>query len=254
MAVTRKIIEIDEELCDGCGQCILACAEGALELVDGKAKLVGELYCDGLGACLGDCPLGALTIVERPAQEFDEEAVEERLRQLGKKPPAQQPAPHAGGCPSAAQVTLPQAGGSAGVAVPSGPAASGLGHFPVKLQLLGPQAPFLQGSDLVLLADCVAAAYPDLHQKLLPGRAVVMGCPKLDDLEAHISRLAAILEGARPRRLTVAHMEVPCCRGFLFAAQEAAKRAGVALPLARIEVSRDGRVIAEEDLNPGKAA
>lgn len=239
----RKIIEIDEEKCTGCGQCILTCAEGALEIIDGKAKLVGEILCDGLGACLGDCPEGALKLIEREADDFDEAAVEDRLAALEAKPAE---APLACGCPSTAAKTLPLAPvGGNGVKVAEG-AASGLGHFPVKLQLLGPGAPFLRGADLLLLADCVAAAYPDLHAKLLPGKAVAMGCPKLDDLEAHISRLAEILKGADIKSLTVAHMEVPCCNGFVYAAQEALKRAGLNIPLGRIKISADGRILEEE--------
>jgi ferredoxin len=259
MTNTRKIIEIDEELCDGCGQCILACAEGALELVNGKAKLVGDLYCDGLGACIGDCPQGALTIIERPADEFDEAAVEDRLQGQGAAPPSGGGCPSAqpvtlpgGGCPSAAPMALPQAEASPGAAV-SGPSASGLGHFPIKLGLLGPQAPFLKGSDMVLLADCAAAVYPDLHRDMLPGKAILMGCPKLDDLDAHIQRLAAIVAEARPRRLTVAHMEVPCCGGFVYAAQEAVKRAGTDTPLFHIQIGRDGRVLEQGPLAPAGA-
>ncbi len=258
----RKIIEIDEEKCTGCGECILSCAEGALAIVDGKAKLVGEILCDGLGACLGECPEGALKLVEREAEDFDEAAVEKRLADLGRQPTHDHgQAAHvhpAGGCPSAAATTLnaAPAGGcpsataavfetapSGGVAI--GGAASSLGHFPIKLQLLGPGAPFLRGADLVLLADCVATAYPDLHAKLLPGKAIAMGCPKLDDLEAHIQRLAEIIAGANIRSLTVAHMEVPCCHGFVYAAQEALKRSGKSIPLGRINISRDGRVIEE---------
>lgn len=260
MAESRKIIRIDEELCDGCGECILACAEGALEIVDGKATLAADFYCDGLGACLGECPQGALEVIERPADEFSEEAANVRLKELGREPlpehgqaPAAQPAPHFGGCPSAAAVSLPHASASPGVAV-AGSTASNLGHFPIKLQLLGPQAPFLKGADLVLLADCAATAYPDLHQKLLPGKAVAMGCPKLDDLEAHINRLAAILEGARPSKLTVVHMEVPCCHGFVHAAIEAVKRSGTDTPLAHIEISRNGRINTEEPIAKPTAA
>jgi len=237
----RPIIEIDEEKCDGCGQCILACAEGALELVDGKARLVGEIYCDGLGACLGECPQEALKVIERPAEEFDEEAVEGRLADLKEK--SQPQTILACGCPSSEAMTLkpsPIAG------LTAGGAASSLGHFPIKLQLLGPGAPFLKGADLLLLADCTAAAYPDLHARLLPGRAVALGCPKLDDLEAHIVRLAEIIKHADLKSLTVVHMEVPCCHGFVHAAQQALKRAGVALPLGRIKISRSGEILEEE--------
>ncbi len=239
----RKIIEIDEEKCTGCGDCIISCAEGALQIVDGKAKLVGDVYCDGLGACLGECPEGALKIVERDAPEFDEAAVEELLKKQSE-PAAAEPT-MACGCPSSQSMTLER---EPVAAKPSGAQESQLGHWPVKLQLLGPDAPYLKGSDMVLLADCVATAYPNLHQDLIAGRTVAMGCPKLDDLEAHINRLAEILAGAGPRSLTVAHMEVPCCKGFVYAAEKAIEISGVRLPLNRIKISRTGQVLEQEQM------
>ncbi len=226
----RKIIEIDEEKCTGCGQCIIACAEGALAIVDGKARLVGEIYCDGLGACIGSCPEDALRIVEREAEEFDENAVEELKR-------SSQPQQMACGCPSSMTRTLTPAASPT-----SSPHASTLGHWPVKLALLTPAAPFLQGADLVLLADCAAAAYPGLHADILPGRAIAMACPKLDELEPHIERLAAILAEARPASLKIVHMEVPCCSGLIFAANQAMTRAGVELPVEIIRIGIDGKV------------
>ena len=244
MKLTRKIIEIDEARCNGCGQCILGCAEGALRLVDGKAKLVGDVFCDGLGACIGECPEGALKIIDRPADEFDEKAVEVHLGKIEKEN-KNNPLPC--GCPSSAMMELKKSS-SENSAPAAGAAASQLGHWPIKLQLLGPQAPFLKNADLVLLADCVAVAYPDLHKKILSGKAVAIGCPKLDDIEAHIERLAQIISGARPKSLTVAHMEVPCCSGFLYAATEAIERSGVKIPLRRIIISRSGEVLADEEL------
>lgn len=233
----RPIIFIDEDKCNGCGQCITACAEGALALVDGKARLVGEIYCDGLGACLGECPTGALTIIEREAAAFDEDAVQ---RHLNRNEP---PAAHA--CPSAAAFTLHPAEPRL---VGAGESVSSLEHWPVKLQLLQPGAPFLRGADLVLLADCAAAAFPGLHHEILPGKAVAMGCPKLDDLEAHIVRLTDILREAAPRSLTVVHMEVPCCGGFVRAAQEARRRAAVDIPVRHVVITRDGRMLQAEDV------
>lgn len=247
MKRVRKIIHIDEAKCTGCGDCILDCAEGALELVDGKAKLVGEVLCDGLGACL-NCPEEALSLVEREAEEFDEEAVNVRLSKIGRPAlPHSETSPQsspAGGCPSARGVVLPGGGGPQSKEARA--TASALGHFPVKLQLLGPGAPFLEGSDLVLLADCVATCYPDLHTRLLPGKTVAMGCPKLDDVQAHIRRLSEIIEHSRLNSLTVAHMEVPCCHGFVHVAQEAVKRSGIDLPLGRLMIGRDGCVLTEE--------
>lgn len=239
MSKTRKIIAIDEAKCTGCGQCILACAEGALALVNGKAKLVGDIYCDGIGACLGECPEGALNLIERPAEDFDEAAVKARAHGPTAPP---QPATLPCGCPSTAMISLRKPHNA--TCAPD--AASELIHFPIKLQLLSPQAPFLQEADLVLLADCAAVAYPNLHRDILRDKAVAIGCPKLDDLEAHIERLAAILQGARPRTLTVVHMEVPCCGAFMHAAAEAIRRAGVDIPLKRMVIGRNGTVVLAE--------
>jgi ferredoxin len=246
----RKIIEIDEELCDGCGQCILACAEGALQIIDGKARLVGDIYCDGLGACLGECPQGALHIIERPAEAFDEQAVEELLSAKGKTAPHEEaPAPQACGCPGTAAMSL-KPKGPAPVAAQAG-ASSQLGHWPVKLQLLNPQAPYLKDADLVLLADCAACAIPDLHPRYLAGNVIAMACPKLDDAETHAAKLAQVLAGARPRSIKVVHMEVPCCKGLEWIAAQALKRAGLDIPVESVVIDRKGG--AREDLLPAAA-
>lgn len=249
MRKLRNIIQIDEDKCTGCGQCILDCAEGALKLVDGKAKLVGEVYCDGLGACLSGCPTGALKVIQREADDFDEQAVEAMLQAQGRSlPPAgghapQAPAPRAGGCPSAAGLSLCPSDQTATL---SGQAASQLEHWPIKLQLLNPQAPFLKGADLLLLADCAAASLPDLHARLFKGRAVSLACPKLDDAQAHIRKLAQVLEGAQPRSLTVVIMEVPCCRGLDYIAKQAMELAGVHPRLGSLVVARNGQVLASD--------
>ncbi len=262
MTKTRKIIEIDDSLCDGCGACILSCAEGALALVDGKAKLTGDVYCDGLGACIGGCPTGALRIVERQAGEFDQAVVDARLAAAGARSRdaahAAGPGEHQAGkvhgahgrkhvqcCPSAAAQTL----SPAKAAPAGGPMQSWLGQWPVKLQLLSPSAPFLDGADLLLLADCAAAAYPDLHSRLLEGKAVAMGCPKLDDLDAHIEKLAELLSESGVRSLKVVHMEVPCCFGFVHAAVEAAGKSGKSIPVSRMKISRTGEVLEEEEVH-----
>jgi ferredoxin len=237
MRSPRAIIEIDEKKCTGCGECIVACAEGALALVDGKAKLIGEVYCDGLGACLGECPDGALTIVEREADEFDEAAVKELLSRS-------QPC----GCPgSQARILQTEPAGEEDEDLPFRPRTR-LRQWPVKLQLLGPAAPFLKGAHLTLLADCVAAAHPDLHRRLIQGHVIATGCPKLDDLKAHIQRLAQIVGGAKPASLTVAHMEVPCCSGFVHAALEAVRMADVEIPVKRVQIGITGEIQAEEAL------
>ena len=259
MKTKRQIIEIDEDKCNGCGACIIACAEGALEIIDGKARLVGEVYCDGLGACLGECPEDALHIVEREVEEFDEVAVEHRLQEIGRDTGEPHPAPAtpepetlACGCPGSLARSL------ATIEAAPGPSRqrqqSRLGHWPVKLQLLQPGTPFLRGADLYLVADCAGIAYPQLHQKILAGHAVAIGCPKLDDLEAHIERLAAILREARPRSLNVVHMEVPCCRGFVFAAEQAVKRSGYDLPLGRMKIGASGELLEDERRQQHQAA
>ncbi|CAO0824411.1 4Fe-4S binding protein [Desulfarculales bacterium] len=264
MRKPRNIIEIDEEKCTGCGQCILDCAEGALQLVDGKAKLVGEIYCDGLGACLSGCPVGALQVTEREANDFNEKAVEELLRSQGRSlPPAgqgTQPShhhghdhgyhhglqsarhlpPHAGGCPGLAGMTLSPCTGPAPVL---DQASSQLGHWPIKLQLVNPQAPFFKGADLLLLSDCAAASLPDLHARLLKGRAITLACPKLDNAQAHIDKLAQVLAMASPRSLSVVIMEVPCCKGLEYIAQQALAKSGTQPKLGSLVVARNGWVL-----------
>lgn len=255
MPSTRDIINIDEELCNGCGQCILDCAEGALQLVDGKARLVGEIYCDGLGACLGGCPTGALTIEKREAEAFDEEAVEELLASQGKPAPAEpvsqpeaQPFPSVGGCPGHAAMSLSPSAPSPASQEDDWPIPSQLGHWPIKLQLLSPQAPFLKGADLILLADCAAAALPDLHRRFLPGRAIALACPKLDDAQAHIDKLAGLLAGGGMRSLTIVHMEVPCCSGLNHIVEQAMQRSGAKLPVGEMVVSRNGSILGKRNL------
>ncbi len=231
----RKIIEIDERLCDGCGNCITACAEGALKLVDGKAKLVSEVYCDGLGACIGECPTGALTVVEREATAFDEEAAARHVQEE-ERPKIER---LACGCPGSAAMTFDIEDGPGEAA----PVRSTLSHFPVKLQLIHPQAPYLKGADLLLMADCCALCYPGLHQNLLKGKAVGMGCPKLDDLGAHVEKLTQIIRLGGIASITVVHMEVPCCSGFVQAAKIALQQAGSHLPLRHITIGRRGEIL-----------
>ncbi len=238
-ATFRKIIRIDEDKCDGCGDCITACHEGAIQLVDGKAKLVSESYCDGLGACIGDCPQGAITIEEREAQAFDEAAVEVHLDQLSHSIAETASPAHsdtlACGCPGSASREIsatPASGCSAHV---SGP--SQLSHWPVQLMLVPPHAPYLQGCDLLICADCVPFTVPDFHDKYLSGRKVLVGCPKLDDLQFYYEKLLQIFEIANPKSITVLKMEVPCCSGIAAAAIKA--RAQV-IPGTPIEVQTIG--------------
>lgn len=238
----RKIVKIDEAKCDGCGLCVPACAEGAIRVIDGKARLVSEIFCDGLGACLGQCPRDAIRIEEREAAEFDEEATRKHLAAPAACPGHGHGAPqhgHGGGCPGSRMRDLkPQAA----TAAPGAPAPSALGNWPVQLHLLPPSAPAFRGADLLLAADCVPFACAEFHTRLLPGHPVAIGCPKLDDTEAYVEKVTAILKTAGLRSLTVAHMEVPCCMGLVHVAREAIRRAGLAVPLHEITVGIDGRI------------
>ena len=234
----RKIIEIDEKKCDGCGECITACHEGALALIGGKARLVKDTFCDGLGACIGECPQGALTIVERDAQEFDEAAVV-AARQSNAFPVTQASVP-VHGCPGSAMRSFTPARRAPNTL--DEPPASSLDHWPVQLMLVPPHARFLQGADLLVCADCVPFAVPDFHARYLSGRAVVVGCPKLDDLAHYAQKLAAIVQQAQPRRLTVARMEVPCCQGIAQAAIQAALGSNTPFPVEEHVVAIRGGI------------
>jgi ferredoxin len=248
MKTVRKIITIDEDRCDGCGNCVPACVEGALQIIDGKARLVKESYCDGLGACLGDCPQGALTVTELEVETYDEPGV---LEYLGEKSPelverhvehlkahgmasshkpASKPqrAPVAM-CPSVRmdaweQPALGDPGGDKRVK-------SELRQWPVQLTLLPPNAPFLQNADLTLIADCVPFANPNMHADFMKDGAIAVGCPKLDDGQAYIKKLAQMINAANIRSIRVAYMEVPCCRGLVFIAQQAILLSGKDVPL-----------------------
>ncbi|MBN2024234.1 MAG: 4Fe-4S binding protein [Pirellulales bacterium] len=238
MAV-RKIVEIDAEKCDGCGLCATACAEGAIEIRDGKARLVSDVYCDGLGACLGECPRGAIRIVERQAEAFDEEAARRHAAT------AASPSTEACGCPGARSQTFVPLAMAAQADVASGDegAASRLGHWPVQLRLVAPGAPFLRDADLLLVADCVPFAMADFHARLLRERPVVVACPKLDDAAAHVEKLAAILRESSVRSLTVVHMEVPCCSGLLRIAKQAQALAGRTVEARDVTISLRGQAI-----------
>ena len=209
----RNIVHIDEEKCDGCGACAIKCAEGALKIIDGKARLVSENYCDGLGACLGECPQGAITIEERAADEFDEEAVAEYLKTGAKEMP----------CGYSSTSIQEFERKEPADEISRVEVKSSLGHWPVQLMLVPPHAPFLRGANLLICADCVPFAVPDFHERYLNGKAVVVGCPKLDDLQHYFEKLQAIFQTARPERVTVLRMEVPCCGGIAQAAIKAAE-------------------------------
>lgn len=248
MKVTRKIIQIDEDLCNGCGNCVIACAEGAIQIIDGKAKVIADKYCDGLGACIGDCPEDALKIIEREADDFDEAAVEALLKaqKAGKK----EAEPIACGCPSAAVKTFPMAGGAAEPcgcaghgAIKTSGGASALGHWPVQIKLVPPGAPFLKGADLLIAADCVPVAYPTFHADFLKGKAVMIGCPKFDDKEGYIEKLAQVFKVSGIKSLTSVVMEVPCCSAMPMIIKKALEKAQVAIPFTEVVVSAQGKIL-----------
>ena len=234
----RKIIKIDGEKCNGCGTCVPACAEGALQIIDGKAKLVSETYCDGLGACLGVCPQGAITIEERAAKEFDEEATKlhlEKENQTMEELPC--------GCPSATVTQFERQETTEVTPIEATNWQSMLSHWPVQLTLVPPTAPSLQGTDLVLVTDCVPFAYAGFHQDFIKDHAVLVACPKLDDFEAHLKKLTDILRHSSVNSLTIVRMEVPCCSGLVYMAKEAMQLAGKDIPFKEVTVSIKGDLI-----------
>jgi len=242
----REIVSIDEERCNGCGLCIPACQEGAIQLIDGKARLVAENLCDGLGACLGHCPQDAIRIERRQAEGFDESAVQQHLAgQAGDPAPVEAPPGTPAGCPSAGFARL----GEQPVDQPApdadedGESASELRQWPVQLRLLPPTAPMLREASLLLAADCVPVAYGDFHRRMLRGRALAIACPKLDDPTGYIEKLTEIIRANNLTELEVVHMEVPCCTGLLRMAAEARRRSGRDVPLVDTVVSVEGQVL-----------
>ena len=215
----RTVATIDEDLCNGCGECVPACEEGAIQIIHGKARLLSDNLCDGLGACLGHCPQGAIQVESRDAAPFDEEAVRRHL---------------------------------AGSETTESPA-SELTHWPVQLKLLPATAPVLRGASLLVAADCVPVAYAGFHAELLRDKAVVIGCPKLDDLSGYVEKLAEMIRFNDLSGLTVAHMEVPCCTGILRAVLEARQLAGSDLPVDDLTISIQGQLIERRRIPAGAA-
>ena len=243
MEIKRKIIEIDEELCDGCGLCVPDCAEGSLQIIDGKARLVADNLCDGLGACLGACPTGALKIIERTAEEFDEEAVEEFLK---NKEATEKPAPVA--CPSSSlQVLTPQTPCQAAnkpLSLDSaGKSSSALSHWPVQIRLVPANAPFLKGADVLIVADCAPLAYPNFHEDFIKGRVVMMGCPKFDDRDSYVQKFTEIFQTASIKSITTTIMEVPCCGSMRGIIAEAMKQSGKDIPMQEVVISARGEIL-----------
>ena len=262
---TRQIIKIDEEKCNGCGLCVPSCAEGALQIVDGKAKLVQERYCDGLGACLGDCPQGAISFETREAEDFDEAATIEHLKETGRSVQAHldHMAEHAAGghhhsshahghaghvhshgggfvCPSAKTIDRREQ-------VMAKPTAQGqieseLRQWPVKLYLVNPQASYFEDADLLIAADCVPFAYGSMHPDFLRGKTLVTGCPKFDDVQLYAEKLGEIVSLNSIRSITVLQMEVPCCSGMARLAEHAVAQSGKHIPVEVVTISLAGEV------------
>ncbi len=230
---TRKIVKINEEKCNGCGQCASACVEGAIRIIDGKAKLVSETYCDGLGACLGKCPMDAITVEEREAMPFDEAAATAHAHG------AVHEATFAG-CPGSAVREIERA--ETAVRGESAHRESALTNFPFQMALVPPTAPFLREADLVLASDCVPFAYAGFHEDFLTGKTLLIDCPKLNDFEAHKAKLTEIIKRNNLKSLTIVRMEVPCCSGLTHMAREAMKASGKSVPMEEVVISVRGDV------------
>jgi Fe-S-cluster-containing hydrogenase component 2 len=251
----REVIEIDEDLCDGCGDCVTACAEGALAIVDGKARLISDVYCDGFGACLGDCPQGAISIIKRDAVDFDEKAVERHLasqREGGATPTADHSLPMAG-----QQVDAPTCPGSRSRSwdpaavdeTESTPQSSQLRQWPIQLHLVPPEAPFFRDSDVLLAADCVAFAVGGFHRRYLNGHSLAIACPKLDShQEVYVQKLTSMIDDAGIRSLEVMVMEVPCCSGLVRLVQQATAQASRSIPVRVRVVGVQGGILGEQEL------
>ncbi len=226
----RRIIEINEELCNGCGACADACHEGAIGIVDGKAKLLRDDYCDGLGDCLPTCPTGAIRFVEREAAAYDEAAVKANLTKKAHACPS-------GGCPGTAARTIRQETPSASCA----PSVSQLRNWPVQIKLAPLHAPYFAGANLLIAADCTAYAYARFHEDFIRGKVTLVGCPKLDSID-YSEKLTQIIANNDIRSVTIVRMEVPCCGGLEFAAKKALQESGRFIPWQVVTIGVDGSI------------
>ena len=234
--VLRDIVKIDEEKCNGCGLCIPACAEGAIQIIDGKARLVKDIFCDGLGACLGKCPQDAITIIKREANEFDEKAAEEHIETMEDTKSVSR------SCPSTQVIQIKTKDGIKSEIKEKN--ISRLSSWPVQLKLLPTSASFLRGADLLIAADCVPFAYADFHEDMLNDRVLAVGCPKLDDATLYRNKLAEIFRSTDIKSITVVNMEVPCCFGLNRLVQEALELSGRKIPFKQETINIKGEKIA----------
>ena len=247
----RKIISIDETLCNGCGLCVSACHEGAIQLIDGKARLISDSYCDGLGDCLPACPVDAIKIVEREAADYDEAAV--AARQAAAKSPALpdsaslqskplQPS-HFTGCPGMMAKSMgPKPAAAPATDAPASAPVAQLGNWPVQIKLVNPRAPYLQNAALLVAADCTAFAFADIHRRFMRNKVTLIGCPKLDEGD-YAEKLTAILQANEIKSVTVLRMEVPCCGGIASAVQRALQASGKMIPWQVVTISTDGAIL-----------
>lgn len=238
----RNIVKIDEDKCIGCEKCVSACAEGAIQMIDGKARLISEIYCDGLGACLDCCPVDAITVEQREAAEFDEAATEKHLEELARNKAAfEKQKPEGFACPGMRMMNFDTPAGADNTGDVE--VASHLAQWPVQLQLVSPVAPYFAGAELMLVADCVPFAMGNFHSRLLKGKAIAVACPKLDETGAYAQKIADILTTGKPKSITVVHMEVPCCTGLLRIAEKAIALAESDLQINDITISLRGEVL-----------
>ena len=234
----RKIIKIDEEKCSGCGLCADACHEGAIDIIDGKARLVREDFCDGFGDCLPECPAGAITFEEREAPGYDEKAVQEAKER--KKMDEMKHMNRESGCPGSRTVQFNHR--EEELPVSAARPVSRLGQWPCQIKLVPEQAPFFEGAKLLIAADCTAYAYANMHEEFMKGRITLIGCPKLDDVD-YTEKLTAIIRGNDIKSVTIVRMDVPCCGGLQRAAENALKASGKFIPWQVVTISRDGHIL-----------
>lgn len=280
VSVKRKIIKIDEDKCTGCGDCIPDCPEGALQLIDGKARLISDLFCDGLGACIGSCPVDAISVEEREAEAYDEKKVMENIVKAGTNTikahlkhlkehgemellhqamgyirennvdfPIEEfvaevhgDAHAGGGCPGSKAVSwgekkdeVPETSEKIQTDIQSE-----LRNWPVQLMLVNPQAPYLKNADILITADCVPFVYASYHQDYVKDKIVLIGCPKLDDINFYIEKMTEIFKTANPKSITVMYMEVPCCHGLVAGVQEAIEKSGKKIPYCDVKIGIKG--------------
>ncbi|MBR4023736.1 MAG: 4Fe-4S binding protein [Firmicutes bacterium] len=235
----RQIIHIDEEKCNGCGLCAAACHEGAIDIVDGKAKLVRENFCDGFGDCLPNCPTGAITFETREAPAYDEAAV--KRAQEAKEMNEMKHEHHEGGCPGSKMMQFAH-NEEDNTQVSTAKPVSRLGQWPCQIKLVPTQAPFFDGAKLLIAADCTAYAYANMHEEFMRGKITIIGCPKLDAVD-YTDKLTEIIQNNDIKSVTIVRMEVPCCGGLQRAAENALSNSGKFIPWQVVTISRDGNIL-----------